>query len=125
MNTNGLTFFIRDEVVIIHKNEDGELQYGMDSFIVAEADDGRRWRHYWSFPHQLVDLVFDDEGYQGIQFIPNENLHKQTSRLLARITCAEEINLDYWNWTEPHYGSPAWEGQEPVIAEMERREDQR
>lgn len=102
-------FYARCDVVSMGLDEDGDEIHGRNGYVVAEASNGARWRHY-----------FGDANRSHTE----TEVPPTVARLLERILAqgANPPASPHWNPIRPRYGSPAYSGAEE--AELERRADE-
>lgn len=83
-------FFVRDYLVANGYSEDGEQLTKLVYFVVAEADNGARIAHRYSF---------DNEA----------DAEKLCKRIRYAFGYGRPLNLDHWDEIDPAYGSEAYQ----------------
>jgi len=82
--------------------EDGERFTAEYYYVVVQRKDGKRYAHKSSFYGTK-----QEESPDGFYFFPDirEEAKKEATKLLNQVKRSGIINLEYWFFMEPSYGS--------------------
>jgi len=78
-------------------------------YVVVQYQDGRTFRHQSSFPG-AVRQVDDEDGIVYFQDV-RESALAEAERLAERVRSRGAIDSQYWEETDPAYGSEAYVSQ--------------
>lgn len=100
---------IREDLVDLGRDEDGEAVIGSRYYLVAQIKDGRRFAHDYSRINRT--RVIDEEGlpcwpYDSGQAI--RTIEALRARVQAHLDGGGSIDFVYWNEIDPMYGSEAY-----------------
>ena len=112
-------FYARTDLVVLYQN--GEYSdmdnpegnvYGYRAYVLAEAADGSRWRHFHGFSSPSEEEVLERAG-------------RLADRIAAAFHNGVPLNPELWSYADPVYLSPAYfeGGEEERQIERERMED--
>lgn len=119
------TFAVRSDVVILGRHwEDNAPIFGEAFFVIAEAANGTRYRHFHSFiSHERVRDTHP-EAESEFWFRPrHEKAKAAAKRFLARVQARKIIDMEHWVEIEAMYGSDAYveQGGDAEMIAWERR----
>lgn len=102
-------------------DNEGRAFVGESFYLVATAQNGARHKHHARFKSIVVRRLMDEDATVIFEDIREEVLQKLEA-LLRKIHQAGEINLDYWDYADPEYGSTEYinQGIEEQRAYQER-----
>lgn len=120
-----LTIAVISDLFKAGVTEDGRDFEAERYYVMAEANDGRRWVYGLSFDSTRQE--FDDED--GFPFFPDnrEEAHAKAENIAVEfrrfLHAGGELDLDLWQETDPRYGSDEYQINEKagVYKERERR----
>lgn len=102
-----LYFNVREVLFDGPYTECGERCVGSLLFVIAEAQDGRRWGHPTEFK---TEFECDEEGFPCV--VGRAKAQADAELLLRKIEASPptlaEIQKDNWAPLDPAYGSSAW-----------------
>lgn len=107
--TTALAFYIDSDLYQAGYQCDGHPFIAENFFVMAEDEQGNRWRHHMTFNGCHVYSGEETDGESVFSDIRPEARAK-VERLLARIEAAGgKIDLGYWSEERPAYGSRAYQ----------------
>ena len=102
-----MEFCVVSDLYEAGKKDDGSSYSAEVYYVLAEDDNGIRWKHSVAF--RGCEVCHDEETGERYFTDVREAAKAKATHLLARIQTAErDINFDYWIPTYPVYGSPAY-----------------
>lgn len=120
-----LTIAVISDLFKAGVTEDGRDFEAERYYVMAEAEDGRRWVYGLSFDSTRQE--FDDED--GFPYFPDnrEEAHAKAENIAVEfrrfLHTGGELDLDLWQETDPRYGSHEYQINDNagVYKERERR----
>ena len=107
MKISDLTFCVASDAYEAGHTEDGQQYTAELYYIVAEDEDGNRWRHNVDFHGCIVYRDFDGVPlFRDIRAKQNERV---TTLLNQIIIHAGELDMTHWTNMRPAYGSYAYQ----------------
>lgn len=115
-----LDAYVSSDMYRAGTDEDGEAVIAEVYFIMAEAQDGRRWVHPQRFYGAEYFEHHDEEcgvyfGYADVR----EDAEAQAVELLAKVLEAGTIDLTGWRSTYSAYGSASYSEADTIAWERE------
>jgi hypothetical protein len=102
-----LIFGVESDLYVAGRTEDGENYTAEMFFVVAEDDNGNRWRHPETFAG--CRAMFDEENDWPYFVDVRAAAQASAQRLLATERAAASVDLTQWYELPPVYGSPAYQ----------------
>ena len=110
-----LDFAVRNDLVDLGLDSDGEQVVGFAFYVVAEDCEGRRWAH----GRRFLDRVKAYDAEEGISYWARRDRDKVEAaaerlcaRIVAHVDAGGELADDCWVEIDPAYGSAAYQAQD-------------
>lgn len=107
-----LEFAVRNDLIDLGLDSDGEQVVGFAFYVVAEDCEGRRWAH----DRRFLDHVKAYDAEEGICYWARRNrdaveaaAERLCARIEAHVDAGGELTDDCWFEIDPAYGSDAYQ----------------